>query len=213
MSEDDEFSGEVLRPLEESESLNYADLMKGDDLDEIAERITEGLFGEMDFMKKDSMDKFLDFIYFKAQTGNIHVINMAYPTKRMRDQDMERKAIALLNDHLFPEIIFRLLKFFTRNMHDPDTNLYIAYLIESDEIIRAIFETYRLFKKDIFLADEDKRALNVKRIQQFSPWSDNKLSSPLDKASILKYVLEFIALKMNVSHIYRREDLALHAAR
>jgi hypothetical protein len=206
------YTDEVLKPLEESESLNFADLLKSDDLDAIAERITEGLFGEVDFMKKDSVDRFLDFVYFKAQTGNIHVVNMAYPTKRMRDEEMERKIIALLNDHLYPEIIFRLLKFFTRNMHDPDTNLYIAYLIESDDIIRSIFETYRLFKKDIFLADEGKRALNVKRIQQFSPWSENKLSSPLDKASILKYVLEFIALKKNVSHIYRKEDIALSAA-
>ncbi len=202
---------EVLKPLKESGALNFPELLKGDDLEAMAEAITEGLFGEVDFMKKDTMDRFLDFVYFKVQTGYVHVPNLAYPTKRMRETDMERKVIELINYHLYPEIIFRLLKMFTRNMHDPDTNLYIAYLIESDDIIRSLFETYKLFKKDIFNPDHDRRALNVKRIQQFSPWSDNKLSSPLDKAAILKYVLEFISMKRNVSHIFTKEDLLLAA--
>jgi len=200
---------EVLRPLKESESVNFDELLKGDDYEFIASVITEGIFGEIDFMKKDSLDRFLDFIYFKVQTGNIEVLNMAYPTKRMRDELMEKKIIRLLNDHLYPEIIFRLLKFFTRNMHDPDTNLYIAYLIESDNIIKSLYETFKLFKKDIFKPEADKRALNVKRIQQFSAMSDNKHSSPLDKAAILKYILEFLALKQDVKHIFTKKDISM----
>jgi hypothetical protein len=203
---------EAFRPLKESEALNYDELLKSGDDEFIASTITEGSFGEVDFMKKDSLDRFLDFIYFKVQTGNLYVINMVYPTKRMRDPEMEKKIIRLMNYHLYPEIIFRLLKFFTRNMHDPDTNLYIAYFIESDDIIKALFDTFKLFKRDIFNTDPDKRALNVKRIQQFSPMSERRLSSPLDKAAILKYILQFLALKQNVSHIYTKEDIAMTPA-
>jgi hypothetical protein len=100
-----------------------------------------------------------------------------------------------------------LLKFFMRNVHDSDTNLYIANLIYSEKIIRSIYDTYELFRKDIFKTDMDERALNVKRIQQYSPRSDNKLSSPLDAAARLKYILEFFLLKYDISHVYTREDI------
>ena len=60
-----------------------------------------------------------------------------------------------------------------------------------------------------FEPDRNRRCLNVKRIQQFSPRSDDRLSSPLDAAARLKYVLEFILLKKNVSAVYTPEDLRL----
>jgi hypothetical protein len=201
--------GNEYKPLQQSAFVDFDELLRNNDLDSVAAKITDSIYGEVDFMKKDTIDKFLDFVYFKVQTGNVVVTNMAFPTKRMRDRELEVKVIRLINVYLFPEIIFRLLKFFTRNMHDPDTNLYLANLIESDEIIQALYDTYRLFKKDIFKPDEKQRTLNVKRIQQFSARSENQLSSPLDKAAILKYVLEFIAQKRNISHIYTREDIFL----
>jgi hypothetical protein len=160
-------------------------------------------------MKKDLLDRFLDFIFFKVSTGNIDIPSMAYPTKRMLDSELEKKVVEVINKHLYPEIIFRLLKFFTRNVHDADTNLYIANLIFSEDIIKSIYDTYKLFKKDIFINNRDKRTLNVKRIQQYSPRSENKLSSPLDATARLKYILEFFLVKYNVTHLYTKEDLIL----
>lgn len=189
--------------------VNFDELLKNNDLETVAMRLTEGALEMADFMKKDIIDRFLDFIFFKVTTGNIDIPNMAYPTKRMLDHELEKKVTEVLNKHLYPEIIFRLLKFFTRNVHDADTNLYIANLIYSEDIIKSIYDTYKLFKKDILVVNRDKRTLNVKRIQQYSPRSENKLSSPLDAAARLKYILEFFLVKYNVTHLYTKEDLIL----
>jgi len=195
--------------LQESRFIDFEFLLKSENLDVVAEIILEGTYGEMDFMKKDIIDRFLDFIYFKTQTGFADIPHMVYPIKRMMDSELEKKITVLINEYLYPEIVLHLLKFFSRNIHNPDSNLCIANFITSDEIIRSVFETYRLFKKDVFIADPDRRALNVKRIQQFSPRSDNKLSSPLDQAAIYKYILEYLAIKNRVGHIYTAEDLLL----
>ena len=154
---------------------------------------------------------FLDFVYFKVQTGYWDNFNEAYPVRRMNDRVLEEKVREVINIHLYPDIVLKILKFITRNLHDSDTNLYIASLVYSEEIIRSLYETYLLFKKDIFISDPDKRSLNVKRVQQFSPRSDNKLSSPLDAAARLKYILEFLSLRNRVEHIFKKEDLLLSA--
>ena len=195
--------------LQESRFIDFEFLLKSENLDVVAEIIIEGTYSEMDFMRKDIIDRFIDFIYFKTQTGHIEIPHMVYPLKRMMDKDLEKKVVALINEHLYPEIVLHVLKFFSRNIHDPDSNLCLANLIVSDEIITSVYETYRLFKKDIFISDPDKRTLNVKRVQQFSPRSDNKLSSPLDQAAIYKYILEFFANRRDVSNIYTAEDLML----
>jgi hypothetical protein len=197
--------------LQQSRFIDFEFLLKSENLDVVAEIILEGTYGEMDFMKKDVIDRFLDFIYFKTQTGYVDIPHMVYPLNRMMDRDLEKKVAALMNEHLYPEIVLHLIKFFSRNIHDPDTNLCLAGLVTSDEIIRSIYETYRLFKRDIFIADPDRRTLNVKRIQQFSPRSDNKLSSPLDQAAIYKYILEFFLVTRKVEHIYEADDLMLSA--
>jgi hypothetical protein len=103
----------------------------------------------------------------------------------------------------------RLLKFFSRNIHESDTNLYIAYLIESESIIRSVYDTYKLFKKDIFVYNNEKKTLNVKMIQQFSAKSDISLSIPLDACARFKYIVEFFAIKQNVGQIYTLDDLLL----
>lgn len=178
-------------------------------LEEIAQDILSGAFGELDMERKDSLDRFLDFVYKKVQRGNPHIIHLAYPTKRMTDLELEKKVIELINVHLNPDIILPLLKFFTRNVHNSDTNLYLAYLIEADNIIKSIYDTYLLFKKDIFETDKEKRTLNVRRIQQFLTRIDSISASPLDAAARLKYILEFLALKQDVSHIYTADDIKL----
>jgi hypothetical protein len=66
-----------------------------------------------------------------------------------------------------------------------------------------------MFKKDIFLSDRDARSRNVKRLQQVLESADVKASSPLDAACRLKYVLEYIMLKQDVSHLYTKETIAL----
>ena len=189
--------------------IDFDDLLRNNDLETAALRLSEGAFEIADFMRKDTIDRFLDFVFFKITTGNVDIPSMAYPTKRMLDREMEKKISELINNHLYPEIIFRLLKFFTRNVHDADTNLYIANLIYSEDIIKSIYDTYTLFKKDIFKDDRNRRTLNVKRIQQYSPRSDNKLSSPLDATARLKYILEFFLVKHDVTHLYTKEDLRL----
>jgi len=190
-------------------SFDYVQLLKDYSLEEAADRILESTYGEIDIMKKDAVDRFVDFIHFKVQTGYWENLNVAYPTKKMNDADLEPLLVELLNDHLYPEIVLKLLKFFTRNVHDPDTNLFVASLIRSDEIMRSIYETFLLFKKDIFIPDQDKRSLNVKRVQQFSPRTDNKLSSPLDAAARLKYILDFLYEKYKPDHLFTKDDLRL----
>ncbi len=190
--------------------IDFELLLKTYDLSVAGNKIIEtSYFQEVDFMRMDAIDKFLEFIFFKVQTGYMEILHMGYPTKRMMDADLEAKIIELLNVHMIPEIIFKLLKFFTRNLNDPDTNLYLAYLIYSQEIIKSIYDTFVMFRKDIFISKPEKRALNVKRIQQFSPRSELKLSSPLDAAVRLKYILEFFAIRYRVDKIYGKNDLLM----
>jgi len=191
------------------ELLDIESLLKEENLESAGQKIIEGTFKAFDIQNKDSLDKFIEFVTFKAKTGYSYIINLAYPTMRMNDMALEQRVIEMLNIHLYPDIIFKILKYLTRNIHNSDTNLHLAFLIQSDEIIKSIYDTFLLIKKDIFIPDANKRTLNVKRIQQFPPATGNASSSPLDAAARLKYVLEFLALKQNVSHLYRQENLLL----
>jgi hypothetical protein len=195
--------------LESGVLLDLESLLKENDMEKIAVSLIEGTFKAYDLLKKDSLDKFLDFVIFKVKTGYPHMLSLAYPSMRMYDGVQEAKVIQLINYHLFPDIILRILKFFTRNIHNSDNNLFLAYLIESDDIIRSIYETFLLLRRDILNPDRNRRTLNVKRIQQYPPAKDNIHSSPLDAASRLKYILEFIALKQRVEHIYTADDIRL----
>ena len=192
-----------------SQLIDFEKIIKNENLADVAEKLIESTFVEQHFMRKDAIDRLLDFVFFKVQTGYFYVLHMAYPAKRMRDEDLEVKTKNLINEHLYPEIVLRLLKFFSRNIHESDTNLYIAYLIESESIIRSVYDTYKLFKKDIFVYNNEKKTLNVKMIQQFSAKSDISLSIPLDACARFKYILEFFDVKQNVSHIYTFDDLLL----
>ena len=194
---------------EKSQLINFEKIIKNEKLEDVAEKLIESTFVEQHFMRKDAIDRLLDFAFFKIQTGAFHVIHMAYPTKRMHDRELESKIITLINEHLYPEIVLRILKFFSRNIHDSDTNLYIANLVESELIIRSVFETFKLFQKDIYIYEPERKALNVKRIQQFSPQSDLNLSLPLDACARFKYILEFFYMKQKVSHIYTLDDIAM----
>lgn len=194
---------------EKSQLINFEKIIKNEKLEDVAEKLIESTFAEQHFMRKDAIDRLLDFAFFKIQTGSFHVIHMAYPTKRMHDKELELKIRSLINEHLYPEIILRVLKFFARNIHDSDTNLYIANLIESESIIKAVYETFKLFQKDIFIYSPEKKSLNVKMIQQFSPQSDISLSLPLDACARFKYVLEFFYIKQKVTHIYTPDDIVM----
>jgi hypothetical protein len=193
-----------------SQLINFDKIIKNEKLEDVAEKLIESTFAEQHFMRKDAIDRLIDFTFFKVQTGSFHVIHMAYPTKRMHDHELEAKIKRLFNELLYPEIVLRILKFFARNIHDSDSNLYIANLVESEAIIRSVFETFRLFQKDIFIYNPDKKSLNVKRIQQFSPQSDYKLSLPLDACARFKYVLEFFQIRQDVSHIYKPDDIQMY---
>lgn len=195
-----------------SQLINFDKIIRNEKLELVAEKLVESTFVEQHFMRKDAIDRLLDFTYFKVQTGAYHIIHMAYPTKRMHDRELEGKIKILINELLYPEIVLRILKYFTRNIHESDTNLYIANLIESEEIIQSVYETFNLFKKDIFVFNTDQKSLNVKMIQQFSPQSDYKLSLPLDACARLKYVLEFFYIKQNVKHIYTPENIRMFSA-
>jgi hypothetical protein len=195
--------------LEESKAINIDNLLKERDLDLIASTIVDDTLRDTDILRKDLLDRFLDYVIFKISTGMPYIIHQAYPTKRVIDKELETKLMQLINEKLYPEIVLKLLKYFTRNNHDSDTNLYLAFMINSEDIIRAIYDTYLLFKNDIFVSDPDKRTMNVKRIQQVSPRTENKVASPLDAACRFKYILEFIALKQRVDHIYTMSDLLL----
>ena len=192
-------------------SIDYDLLLREDDITFIADQIVQASFSTFDYFKKDALDRFLDFVYAKVRSGHYDIINTAFPYKRMNDKELEAKVIALINEHLHFDIVLKLLKFFNRNLYDSDSNLYIANLIYSKEIIQSLYNTYNLLKKDIFIADPDKRCLNVKRIQQFSPFSDNKLSSPLDAVARMKYILQFLAVKNKVEDIYTAQDIMLSA--
>jgi len=164
---------------------------------------------ELDFMRRDILDRFMDFVYLKVQTGHWEEFNDAYPTKRMNDKVLEKKIIEILNEHLYPDIVFKILKFMTRNIYDPDTNLFIANLIYSKDIIRSIYNTYILFKKDVYANNKETRFLNVVKIQQLTVQTNKNLSSPLEAAARLKYVLEFLSLKNDLDDIFKKEDLLL----
>ncbi|MFH0974444.1 MAG: hypothetical protein V1874_01530 [Spirochaetota bacterium] len=194
--------------LEKADFLLIEKLIKEEkDLEAVANIILEGAYKSFDILKKDSIERFLDFVIIKVRTGSYHIPSLAFPTRRMSDKQLEEKIIKLINIYLNPEIIFPMLKYFARNIKDSDKNLYLAYLINSDDIIKAIFDTFLLFKKDIYIADVKKRTLNVKKIQQFPPTVDPGVSSPLDTCCRFKYILEFIALKQNVEHIYTSEQI------
>jgi len=189
--------------------INFEHLIRDFPLEEVAEKIVEDSYGSFDFLRKDAIDKFIDFIFKKTNTGYIETLNFAFYTKRMNDKYLEKQIIELLNKHLYPEIILKLLKYFTRSIITSESDLNIAYLIRSEDIIKSIYETFLLFKKDIFITDAEKRSLNVKRIQQFSTHSDNKLSSPLNTAARFKYILEFFLYNLDIDHIYKKEDILL----
>ena len=200
----------VYKPPGREEVVAIETLLKEEkDIEKIAEKIIEGTYLAFDIQKKDSIEKFLDYILQRVNTGIYYIPNLAYPSKRIQDAELENKLIELINVHLIPDIIIRLLKYFTRNIYNSDTNLYLAYLITSDDIIRSIYNTFLAFKKDVFEKDRHKKTLNVKRMQQFSPRTDDRFSSPLDAACRFKYILEFIALKQNVEHIYTQEMISL----
>jgi hypothetical protein len=194
--------------LESAKLLKIETLIKEEkNLAEVAERILEGAYRSIDILKKDSIERFLDFILLKVKTGSYYIPTLAFPSRRMADTDLEEKIIELINVYLNPEIVFPVLKYFARNIKDSDKNLYLAYLIKAEDIIKSIYDTFLLFKKDIFIPDPNKRTLNVKRIQQFPPTTENSYSSPLDAACRFKYILEFIALKQNVEHIYTADQI------
>jgi hypothetical protein len=195
---------------EKSQLINFEKIIKNEKLEDVAEKLVESTFVEQHFMRKDAIDRLLDFTYFKIQTGSFHVIHMAYPTKRMHDRELESRIRSLINEHLYPEIVLRILKFFARNIHDSDTNLYIANLVESESIIRSVYDTFKLFQKDIFIYNADRKSLNVKMIQQFSRQSDISLSLPLDACARFKYILEFFYIKQRVSHIYTLDDISMY---
>ncbi len=200
----------VYRPAGNKDITAVETLLKEEkNLEAVAEKIIEGTYEAFDIQKKDSIERFLDFILQKVNTGIYFIPNLAYPAKRIQDRELEDKIIKLINVHLIPDIILRLLKYFARNIHDSNSNLYLAYLITSDDIIRSIYNTFLTFKKDIFETDRKKKTLNVKRMQQFSQRSDDRFSSPLDAACRFKYILEFIALKQNVEHIYTADMISL----
>jgi len=190
-------------------TIDYDLLLKEDDIVFIADQIAEANYNTFDYFKKDATDRFLEYVYYKIQNGHYDIINTAFPCKRMYDKELETKVIQLLNEHLHFDIVLKLLKFFTRNLYNSDSNLYIANLIYSRDIIQSLYNTYSLLKKDIFIADANRRTLNVKRIQQLSPFSDNKFSSPLDTAARMKYILQFLALKNKIEDIYTAEDIML----
>jgi len=195
---------------EKSQLINFERIIKNEKLEDVAEKLVESTFVEQHFMRKDAIDRLLDFTFFKIQTGYFHVIHMAYPTKRMHDKELEERIASLINEHLYPEIVLRILKFFARNIHDSDTNLYIANLIESESIIRSVYDTFKLFQKDIYIYNPEKKSLNVKMIQQFSPQSDFNLSFPLDACARFKYILEFFYIKHKVNHIYTMDDITMY---
>jgi hypothetical protein len=200
----------IYREEERGIFLSIESIMKEEtDLEKAAEIIIEGTYLFHEILKKDSLDKFIDYVLFKTRTGYPHILSMAYPSMRMADRELEGKVIELMNIHLIPDIILRVLKYFARNSYDADSNLQLAYLLNTDDIIRAIYNTFILFKKDILVTDRGRRSVNVKMIQQMPASTDSRNSSPMDAACRFKYVLEFISMKQNVGHLYDKSDLLL----
>ncbi len=189
---------------------NIHDLLKNDiPLQEVADIIVEGTFLGHDIERKDSLDRFLDYVVYKVKTGVPFIPSLAYPTMRIEDKVIEAKCIELINEYLIPEIIIKILKFFSRNVQQSDTSLYLANLITNESIIQSVFDTYHTFRKDIHNPDKEKKTRNVKMLQQFSAHTDNRFSSPLDAAARFKYVLEYFLLMRPVEHLYTKNDIKL----
>ncbi len=189
---------------------NIHDLLKGNfTLEEVAETIVEGTFLGHDLERRDSLDRFLDYVVYKIKTGVPYIPNLAYPSMRIEDKVIEAKCIKLINEYLIPEIIIKILRFFTRNVQQADTSLYLANLIVNESIIKSVYDTFLMFKKDVYNPDREQKTLNVKRLQQFSAHTDSRFSSPLDAAARFKYVLEFLYLERSVKHVYTLEDIKL----
>lgn len=189
---------------------NIHDLLKGGvPLQDVAGTIVEGAFLGHEIEHKDAFDRFIDYIVYKARTGVPHIDNLAYPTMRIEDPEIEEKCTALLNEYLVPEIVINILKYFSRNVQQSDTNLYLAHMITSDTIIKSILETFQAFKKDVQNPDRDRKTLNVKRLQQFSSHTDNRFSSPLDAAARFKYILEYLSISRSVEHLYTADDIRM----
>lgn len=190
---------------------NFHTLLKSrKPLDEIGEIILEGgMIIDNNIQRKDTLDRFIDFIFFQAKTGIPYIPSLAYPCKKIADPDMEEIIIELLNEHLFPEISLSIWKFFTRNVQDPDTNLYLANLIRNDSLIKAAYETFLRFKDDIEIEDPVEKTKYVKMLQQYSSQRDDRYSSPLDAACRFKYILEYLLLITKKTHLYSLDDLKL----
>lgn len=195
--------------LDDINLIDFNIVLKTGTAAEVAERIMDKVFVEEDLDKRSILDRMLDYVYQKTINGYMDIPNLAYPTRRMMDRELEERVIELINLHFYPEILISLLKFFARNIHESDTNLYMANLISSEAIIRSIYETFKLFRKDVFVTDRSRRTLNVKRIQQYTKWSDDQFSSPLDAAARFKYILEFLLVAGRAGNIYKKEDLIL----
>lgn len=189
--------------------IDFESLLTDADLSKSAEIIRNYSYAAAGEKTGDAIDRFIDFVYFKIRTGYWDNFNDAYPVKRMNDEIMEKNTVSMINEHLYPDIVPKLLKFITRNIYEPDSDLFIANLVFSKNIIRAFYETYVLFKKDIGITDAEQRTANVRRIQEFSGISDPKLSSPLDAAARLKYVLEFLFLSGRSYDMFAMEDITL----
>lgn len=159
--------------------------------------------------RRDTLDRFLDFIYFKVKTGEPHIINLAYPSQRMADKDLENKIIDILNYRLMPDIIIKILRYFTINLKNSQTNLFLAYLIVDAGLIKPIYESFKTFKKDVFLDTVEARCRSVKNLQQHTQRTDPVFSNPLDSACRFKYILEYILLKQNIKNLYSADDLVL----
>ena len=80
---------------EKSQLINFEKIIKNEKLEDVAEKLVESTFVEQHFMRKDAIDRLLDFTFFKIQTGSFHVIHMAYPTKRMHDKELKPESEAL----------------------------------------------------------------------------------------------------------------------
>ncbi|HQL81247.1 MAG TPA: hypothetical protein PK307_03545, partial [Spirochaetota bacterium] len=69
----------------ESQLVDFDDLLRNNAIENVAQRLSEGALEMADFMRKDVIDRFLEFVFFKVQTGNMDIPNLAYPTRRMLD--------------------------------------------------------------------------------------------------------------------------------
>ena len=89
-------TAEPLSALEESLSINIGNLLKERDIEAIASVLLEDTFRDTDIMRRDSLDRFLDYAAFKAKTGIAYIPSLAYPSMRIIDTELEKKIIELL---------------------------------------------------------------------------------------------------------------------